>query len=111
MEKIFNIYEGQSCSMVIICDGKGRRFLYPGTEGDVSVHDGADFSRVLMEAGAANTLVSYTVTPHDAGAGSFCYKMLIDARTHKLYYYRKHRISKNAAPGFLPEDLAKIARR
>lgn len=65
----------------------------------------------LMEAGAANTLVSYTVTPHDAGAGSFCYKMLIDARTHKLYYYRKHRISKNAAPGFLPEDLAKIARR
>ena len=62
MEKIFNIYEGQSCSMVIICDGKGRRFLYPGTEEDVSVHDDADFSRVLMEAGAGLNMV-YIVMP------------------------------------------------
>ena len=48
--------------MVIICDGKGRRFLYPGTEGDVSVHDDADFSRVLMEAGAGLNMV-YIVMP------------------------------------------------
>lgn len=65
----------------------------------------------LMEAGAVNTLVSYTVYPYEAKAGSFCYKMLIDAHTHKLYYFRKHKISGNAGPGFLEEDIARIARR
>ena len=65
----------------------------------------------LLEAGVSNTLVSYTVSPYDAGPGSYCYKMLIDTQTHSLYYYRKHRISKNAGPGFLPEDISRIARR
>ena len=63
----------------------------------------------MMEAGAANTLVSYTVAPYDAQNGSYCYKMLINARTHKLYYFRKHKISRNAGSGFLPEDIIRIA--
>ena len=55
--------------------------------------------------------MSYTVTPYEAGPGSFCYKMLIDAGTHELYYYRKQRISRSAGAGFLPEELSRIARR
>jgi hypothetical protein len=34
--------------------------------------------------------------------------MLIDTRTHKLYYFKKHRIGKKAGAGFLPEDIERI---
>lgn len=63
----------------------------------------------LMLGNMENTLVSYTVTPFEPTAGSsFCYKMLIDAGTHELYYFKKHRITKKAGAGFLPEDLMRI---
>lgn len=63
----------------------------------------------LMLGNMENTLVSYTVTPFEPTAGSsFCYKMLIDAGTHELYYFKKHRITKKAGQGFLPEDLMRI---
>ena len=55
-----------------------------------------------------NTLVSYTVSPTTPQPGSYCYKMLIDAQTHKLYYFKKHRITKKFGPGFLPEDIERI---
>lgn len=55
-----------------------------------------------------NTLVSYVVAPTSAKAGSYCYKMLLDPRTSKLYYFRKHRISKKVGPGFLLEDVKRI---
>lgn len=58
-----------------------------------------------------NAVLSYTVYPSDKAAGSFCYKMLIDAQTHKLYYFRRHRLSKKFGAGFLPEDLYRIAER
>ncbi len=61
-----------------------------------------------MVDNAAGTLVSYVVAPTEPVNGSFCYKMLIDSETHKLYYYRKHRISKNNKAGFLPADITKI---
>ena len=54
------------------------------------------------------TLVSYVVAPSEPVKGSFCYKMLIDAQTHELYYYRKHKISPKAGVGFLPEDIERI---
>ena len=63
----------------------------------------------IMLGNMENTLVSYTVAPFEPTAGSsFCYKMLIDAGTHELYYFKKHRITKKAGPGFLPEDLMRI---
>ena len=55
-----------------------------------------------------NTLVSYTVCPTNATNGSYCYKMLIDAQTHELYYFRRHKIGKKLKPGFLLEDLKRI---
>lgn len=52
-----------------------------------------------------NTLVSYTVS-----AGSWCYKMLIEADTDTLYYIRKHKIAGKHTPGFLTEDLKRMAK-
>lgn len=65
----------------------------------------------MMMSHTPNAVLSYTVYPADKAAGSFCYKMLIDAQTHKLYYFRKHRLSKKFGAGFLPEDLYRIAER
>lgn len=71
----------------------------------VTDEDDAD-SYMLDEV--PGTLVSYVVAPSEPVKGSFCYKMLIDAQTHELYYYRKHKISPKAGAGFLPEDIERI---
>ena len=73
----------------------------------VTDEDDAD-SYMLDEV--AGTLVSYVVAPSEPVKGSFCYKMLIDAQTHELYYYRKHKISPKAGVGFLPEDIERITK-
>lgn len=70
-----------------------------------------DDADALMDEGAKNTLVSYTVAPYDGRNGSYCYKMLIDCSTHKLYYFRRHRITPRTGSGFLAEDLKRIAER
>ena len=56
----------------------------------------------------ANTLVSYIAAPANPGNGSFCYKMIFDAQTYELYYYRKHRINAKTGVGFLPYDIKYI---
>ena len=71
----------------------------------VTDEDSAD---EYMTGNVENTLVSYVAAPAEPVSGSFCYKMLIDAGTHKLYYFRKHKISAKYGSGFLYEDLDKI---
>ena len=56
-----------------------------------------------------NAVVSYVAAPTDAKPGSYCYKMLIDNHSHKLYYFKKHRITKKTGAGFLAEDISRIA--
>ena len=53
-----------------------------------------------------NTLVSYTVS-----AGTWSYKMLIEADTDTLYFIRKHKVNAKNAPGFLAEDLKRISKK
>ena len=53
-----------------------------------------------------NTLVSYTVS-----AGTWSYKLLIEAETDTVYYIRKHKVNAKNAPGFLAEDLKRISRK
>ena len=53
-----------------------------------------------------NTLVSYTVS-----AGTWSYKMLLEADTDNLYYIRKHKVGAKSAAGFLAEDLKRISRK
>jgi hypothetical protein len=62
-----------------------------------------------MSDAESDVVVSYVVAPTDAKAGSYCYKMLIGNQSHKVYYFRKHRIGKNLGAGFLAEDIKRIA--
>ena len=62
----------------------------------------------LMADGAEGTIVSYVVAPFEPQNGMYCYKMLIDTQNHKLYYYKKHKITDKAGPGFLKDDLKRI---
>lgn len=59
--------------------------------------------------GSYNTLVSFTVSPFDPENGSVCYKMLIDAETHELFYFKRHRIGPKKWAGFLPKDIKVIS--
>lgn len=62
----------------------------------------------IMEKGTSNKIVSLVIVPDEAPNGSYCYKMLIHPESHKLYYFRKHKISKKYGPGFLQEDIIRI---
>ena len=53
-----------------------------------------------------NALVSYTVS-----AGTWSYKMLVDAGTDTVHYLRKHKTGAKSAPGFLAEDLKRISKK
>lgn len=61
-------------------------------------------------SGEFNTLCSYVVAPMRPVPGSWCYKMLFEANSHRLFYISRHRISESKGPGFLSGDLRKIAK-
>ena len=73
----------------------------------IQIMDVDDAEEVASE-GRNNTLVSFVIAPVEPVAGSFCYKLLIDAYNHELYYFRKHKISKKIGPGFLYEDIKRV---
>ena len=109
--KGFDIYSKTS-------DRNGRRILF--SEGDVEpgTLDTEAFKYVFIveedEAdqaiidGTPGTLVSFVVAPFSPGKGSRCYKMVIDARTHELYYFSHHRVSAGKWAGFLKKDIRKV---
>ena len=73
----------------------------------VIITDEDDADQYMLD-NVPGTLVSYVAVPSEPVYGSYCYKMLIDAQTHKLYYFKRHRIGKKAGAGFLPEDIDRI---
>lgn len=73
----------------------------------VIVTDEDEADRYMMD-NLPGAIVSYMVVPSEPVEGSYCYKMLIDSQTHKLYYFKKHRIGKKQGPGFLMEDINRI---
>ena len=99
---------------------KGRKVLF--AESDLSLQvtaldrealglrcvgdDEADEAMIGMQEG---TVVSYTVFPEEPSSTSRCYKMLIDAGDHTLYYFDRHRISGKTGTGFTRSEVKKIA--
>lgn len=75
---------------------------------DIHVIDEEKADRFIVNI-VPETLVAYVVAPSDAPVGSYCYKMLIDSGTHKLYYFRRHKITRKDGVGFLEEDIRKIS--
>jgi hypothetical protein len=84
-----------------------RAFIDLNFDSDMMVMNVDDIDSV-MGAGTPEKLVSFTVAPDEPASGSYCYKMLIHPESHKLYYFRKHRITKKFGAGFLKEDILRI---
>ena len=60
--------------------------------------------------GRYHTLVSYTVAPFlPENKASYCYKMLFDAESQRLFYFHKHKITEKTGVGFLTADLKRLA--
>ena len=90
-----------------LADEVDRAFRDLNFDSDMSIADEDEVDN-KMEAGTPEIVVSFVVAPDEPSKGSYCYKMLINPETHKLYYFRKHRISSKYGPGFLAEDILRI---
>ncbi|MCM1176791.1 MAG: hypothetical protein NC308_07480 [Clostridium sp.] len=125
MDKDLNAYGGLGNYCLNITEAKGMDIVFSEDDIAESVNEDTmanifkdrartadeDDVDALMEQRADNTVVSYVVAPSDPQPGSFCYKMLICTKTHKLYYFRKHKITESTGTGFLTEDLRRICAR
>ncbi|MEE3463478.1 MAG: hypothetical protein VZQ27_04180 [Candidatus Cryptobacteroides sp.] len=77
--------------------------------GKIELMDADDVDAVFMDG--EDAVVSYTVVPDNAGKGSVCYNMLIGARDHRLYYFRKRTMSSAADAGFSASEIKAITSR
>lgn len=96
------LYRGDLCKLLddrAVCDLE---------EFNIKVYDDADDVDDYMYKGTPDTLVGFCVYPAGSPAGSWCYKMIIDAETHKLCFYKRHKITKGSPAGFLPEDTKRM---
>ena len=75
---------------------------------DIIVEEDEDKVDEVFSDGTYNAVISYVVAPSEPVSGSVCYKLLIGADNHKLYWYKKHRISARSGSGFMPGDLRAI---
>lgn len=122
MEKDINAYTGLPNYTMNIAKSGNMRLVFADTDlssevtpdvknqlfdEDVLVVEADDADEYLTKNND-NMLVSYVVAPASAKVGSYCYKMLLEPRTNKLYYFRKHKISKKVGVGFLLEDVKRI---
>ncbi len=117
MDKDYNAYGGlgnytsnitKSGDMKIVFSEDDINSSVPESEyADFCITD-EDTADLYITNNTPGFLVSYVVAPAEPVNGSFCYKMLIDAQTYKLYYFRKHRITPKAGAGFMSFDLRSI---
>lgn len=70
--------------------------------------DRAQKSFAISEEGS---MAGVIVAPAEPKEGSWCYKMLISCDTHKLCYYRKHKISPGQPAGWLPGELRRFRQK
>lgn len=59
--------------------------------------------------GESETAVSYLIAPAYPEKGSVCWKMVIDARTHELYYFKKQTVAKPSEKGFSKSELVNLS--
>ena len=84
-----------------------REYMDINFDSDILVTDEGSADDYVIE-NTPNTLVSYVVAPTGGNLGSYCYKMLVNAQTHEIYYFSRHKISKKYGVGFLTEDIKRI---
>lgn len=89
-----------------VTERDGEKYL----DDDILLCDDEEEADRMFQLGSYNTLVGFVVAPSIPTNSSWCYKMLVDAETHKLYYLRRHKISNHAGVGFLADDLKRMAK-
>lgn len=122
MDKDFNAYGGlgnycldlpKTAGMTIVFSEDDLSSLDEMTRklyfNDSMVIEDEDSTDIHITENSENTIVSYTVAPSAPVPGSYCYKMLIDTRNHRLYYFKKHRMTSRNGNGFLPDDIRRIS--
>ena len=57
-----------------------------------------------------NAVVGYLVAPFLVQKGSYCYKLLFEADTHRLCYLHKQKIGTGETEGFVTSELKKLGR-
>lgn len=57
-----------------------------------------------------DVLVGYLIAPLDPSKGADTYKLLFDAGTNQLYYYKREKAGENGVCGFTAEELRKFSR-
>ena len=70
---------------------------------DIFVADEDDVDDMFLEE-REKTLVSYSVKPARGSKKGKCYVFLIDAQSHKLYFYTSHKVS-GSSSGFTSADM------
>ena len=83
---------------------------YPDKSSDsrIRIADAGEADAVMLAGETA--VVGFSVAPSAPVKGSACYKYLIDARTHEIYYFKKHKIGAGTGAGFLKSDLQAIVK-
>lgn len=92
-----------------LCEAISEKTKAKALKKGIEITDDATADSLFLDGGA-RTLVSYVVAPTDPENGSYCWKFLIDAKTHELYYFKKQKITKPELSGFQKSDLAKISK-
>ena len=62
-----------------------------------------------MQKAAPQTIVSLAISPSEPKNGSYSYKMLIDAQSNRMVFFRRHKISSRLPAGFTREDIKRIS--
>lgn len=65
----------------------------------------------LMTEGDSDALVALVIAPLDISFTSRCYKMLISADTHELYYYRRNKYTGPKDKAFTEQEYKRFAKR
>lgn len=89
-----------------VTERDGDKYL----DDDILLCDDEEEANQMFQLGSFNTLVGFVIAPSTATNDSWCYKLLVDAETHELYYLRRHKISNHAGVGFLADDLKRMAK-
>lgn len=77
---------------------------------DIHLCSDTEADEIFLQ-GRYHTLVSYTVAPFlPENKASYCYKMLFDAESHRLFYIHKHKITGKTGVGFTAADLKRLSR-
>ena len=63
----------------------------------------------IFEKQEEGTFVGFIVAPSSPVSGQYCYKMLIDAGTHSLCWFRRERIKEPAAVAFTSSEIRKLS--